>query len=259
VGTALALWFILSGKTPYHLKLQHFKPRFSAMVSIYRVGLPAMFMQATEGIVFAWFNHIVAGFGSLALAAIGIMTRISDLAFLPLMGVSNGLLPILGFSFGARLKDRLWETVKKASIWLALLMAVATVLLEIFTAQVFAVFNSDPGLLALAVPAMRIFCSSLVFIGPTLVFISTFQGLSRGRDAMVLSLARQFIFFIPGLYLGSYLLGLQGIWISIPISDFLGFAVAAIWLYREYRAQQNDPYWSKGVGDDWGAKDSSTL
>jgi putative MATE family efflux protein len=259
VGAALALWFILTGRTPYQLRRQHFKPRFSAILAIYRVGLPAMFIQATEGIVFAWFNHLVAGFGSLALAAIGIITRIGDLAFLPLMGVANGLLPIIGFSFGARLKDRLWGTIKKASIWLAALMVVATTLLEIFTLPVLSLFNNDPDLLELAVPAMRIFFSSLMFIGPTLVFISAFQGLSKGRDAMFLSLARQFIFFIPGLYLGSYLLGLQGIWISVPISDFLGFLVAGFWLWREYRAQGKNEFWTKGIGDILAAKGDPSL
>ena len=245
LSTALALWYLITGKTAYRIKSGHFKPQLPTVVSIYRVGLPSMFIQATEGIVFAWFNHIIAGFGSLALAAIGIATRISDLAFLPMMGVSNGLLPIIGFSLGARLRDRLWGTVKKASLWMALLMTAVTILLEIFTTQVFSIFNNSPDLLVIAVPGMRIFCSTFMFIGPTLVFISAFQGLSKGKDALVLSLARQFIFFLPGLYILSYFFGLTGIWISMPVSDFLGFVVAGLWIYREYRHQQKDKFWIK--------------
>jgi len=61
----------------------------------------------------------------------------------------------------------------------------------------------------------------------------------------MLSLARQFVFFIPGLYVLSYLLGITGIWISMPISDILGFITAGLWLYREYRLQKRSEVWEK--------------
>jgi len=105
------------------------------------------------------------------------------------------------------------------------------------------IFSKDPELINIAVPGMRIFLSSLVVIGPTIMFITTFQGLSKGRDAMVLSLARQFIFFVPGMYLLSYLMGLNGVWLSMPVSDVAGFLVSGFWIYREYRAQKKSGLW----------------
>jgi putative MATE family efflux protein len=245
VSTGLVVWYILSGKTAYRIQPHHFKPNFKAILEIYRVGLPAMFMIATEGVVFALFNHVIAAYGSLALAAIGIAVRISDLAFMPVMGTANGLLPIIGFSLGARLWDRLWGAVRLASWALVALMAVATVFMEIFTPQVISIFNRDSELLAMAVPGMRIFLSTLMIVGPTMVFITTFQGLSKGKDAMVLSLTRQFIFFVPGLYILPYFWGLTGIWISMPISDALGFITAGFWIYREYRIQKKNGYWKQ--------------
>jgi Na+-driven multidrug efflux pump len=62
---------------------------------------------------------------------------------------------------------------------------------------------------------------------------------------IMLSLARQFVFFIPGLYVLSYLLGITGIWISMPISDILGFITAGLWLYREYQLQKRSEVWEK--------------
>lgn len=240
VGVGMALWYLFKGRTAYTLKLRHCLPSPQHILAIYRVGLPSFIMQATEGFIFALFNHVIAGFGSLALAGIGIAIRISDLAFMPIIGTSHGLLPIVGFSLGAKLWDRLWEAVRKTSLWLAVFMALATVLIEIFTRPIISVFNNNPDLLELAVPGMRIFCSSFILIGPTIIFITTFQGLSKGKDAMLLSFARQIIFFLPGLFLLSHWLGLTGVWISMPVSDIMGFLTAAFWLLREYQLQKRN-------------------
>jgi putative MATE family efflux protein len=243
LGAALPLWFILKGKTAYRLNLADCLPDRAVIRQIFAVGLPAMLMQATEGVVFALFNHVIAAYGSLALAGIGIAIRISDLAFMPIMGTASGLLPIIGFSYGARLWDRLWGSIKKTSLWLAAVMVLATTLIEIFTPQVIGIFNNDPALLDLAVPGMRIFCSTFIIIAPTLVFITVFQGLSKGLDAMVLSLTRQFIFFVPVLLLLAKFWGLTGIWISMPVSDILGFTCAGLWLWREYGKQKKSAHW----------------
>jgi len=238
LSAIMVIYFITANKTPYQLKLRHLAPRWKVIFDIYRVGLPAMVMEVTEGIVFALFNHVVAGFGSIALAAIGIAGRILDLIFMPILGTSHGLLPIIGYSLGAKLWKRLWGAVRLSSIWTAILMAAATILLEIFTPQIVALFTDDPELTAIAVPGMRIVVSTFIFVGPTIMFITTFQGLSKGKDAMVLSLARQFIFFLPGLFLLSRFMGLHGVWLAMPISDILGAVAAGWWLYREYRNQE---------------------
>ena len=238
LSAGLALWYILANKTAYRIQFRHCSPNLTTIAGIYRVGLPSTFMEVTESVVFALFNHVVAGFGSIALAAVGIAGRISDLAFMPIIGTAHGLLPVVGFSLGARLWRRLWGSVRLATISLVLLMAVATILLEVFTPQTVGLFSRDPELIAIAVPGMRIFISTLVFVGPAVIFITTFQGLSKGRDALVLSLARQFFFFIPGLYILSHFMGLTGVWVSMPISDTLGVLTSGLWLYREYRIQK---------------------
>jgi Na+-driven multidrug efflux pump len=82
--------------------------------------------------------------------------------------------------------------------------------------------------------------STLVFVGLTMLFITTFQGLSRGLMALFLSLARQFIFFIPSLYLLSFIFGVNGVWLSMPASDILGFIIALIFVIREFRKRKTD-------------------
>jgi putative MATE family efflux protein len=243
IAAILSYYYLVGGRSVYRLKLHHLRPNLSIIAQIYRVGLPSLLMELTETIVFIMFNRIVARFGSITLAALGIGIRVIDLAFMPIIGVAHGLLPIVGFCLGAHLWERLWSAVRKASLALVVMLGVTTVLLEIFTPQIIAIFNDDPELLAIAVPGIRIIMSTLIVIGPAIMFITTFQGLSKGWTAISLSLARQLLFFIPAILILPRFMGLNGVWLSMPIADVCGTVIAGFWLYREYQLQKRSGIW----------------
>jgi len=243
LAAALSCYYLFGHKSVYRLKLHHLKLDLSLIAQIYRVGLPETLMDLTEAVVFAIFNQVVAGFGSVALAALGIALRIADLAFIPIIGLAHALLPIVGFCFGARLWGRLWAAVRQGSLVSVVVLAVATALLEIFAPQVIAIFNNSPELLAIAVPGMRIFIAALILVGPAIMFIITFQGLSKGWTAISLSLARQLGFLLPAMLILPHFMGLNGVWLSMPISDACGAIIAGLWLYREYRLQKGSGIW----------------
>ena len=243
LAAAIGCYYLLGNKSVYRLKLRHFRPDFSIIVQIYRVGLPETLMDITEAVVFLVFNQVMAGFGSVALAAVGIAFRVADIAFIPIVGLAHALLPIVGFCFGARLWGRLWAAVRHGTLVSVVVLAVVTVLLEIFAPQVVAVFNNSPELVAIAVPGMRIFLSALVLIGPAIMFIITFQGLSKGWTAICLSLVRQLALLLPAVLILPRFIGLNGVWLALPISDIGGAIVAGLWLYREYRMQKRSGVW----------------
>ena len=245
IGAVLSFYYLVSGRSAYRIKLHHLKPDFGMIGQIYRVGLPSMMMELTETIVFTLFNRVVAGFGSTALAALGLAIRISDMAFMPIIGVSHGLLPIVGFCFGARLWKRLWAAVRLATLSAVVMLAVATVIFEVFAPQLVSIFNDDPELLAMAVPGMRIFMAGLVLVGPAIVFTTTFQGLSKGWTASILSLGREIVFFVPALYILAHFFDLNGVWWSLPLTDTLSAGLAGAWLYREYRHQKRSGIWDE--------------
>jgi len=245
IAAVLSYYFLVGGRSAYGLNLHHIKPSLPTMAQIYHVGLPSILMEMTETIVFTMFNWVVAGFGSVTLAAMGIGIRVIDLAFMPIYGVAEGLLPIVGFCLGARLWKRLWSAVKQASLALVVMMGIATVLMVIFAPQVIAIFNDDPELLTIAVPGIRIMISSLILIGPAIIFITTFQGLSKGWTAISLALVRELVFFIPAILILPRFIGLNGVWLSMPIADFFGTIITGFWLYREYRLQKRS-----GIRDD---------
>jgi putative MATE family efflux protein len=243
LAAAIGCYYLMANKSVYRLRLHHLKPDLSMITQIYRVGLPEVLMDVTESVVFLLFNQIVAGFGSVALAALGIAFRVADLAFIPVVGLAHALLPIVGFCFGARLWGRLWAAVRQGSLAVVVVLTVATALLETFAPQVIAIFNNSPELLAIAVPGMRIFMSALILVGPAIMFIITFQGLSRGWTAICLSFARQLGILLPALLILPRFMGLNGAWLALPISDAGGAIVAGLWLYREYRLQKRSGVW----------------
>jgi putative MATE family efflux protein len=240
-GALLGLYYLLAGKTAYRIKLAHLRPDMSILKDIYRVGAPTSVTQLMESVVFLLFNKVVSSFGSLMIAVVGIVMRISDFAFMPVMGVSNGLLPIVGYNYGAGNYKRLWQAVKLASVGIMVLLAVITIFMVIFAPWIVDIFSNDPALTAETVPAMRIMLSTMIFVGPMIMFITAFQGLSQGTKALVLSLLRQFIMFIPLLFLFRHLWGLMGVWLSWPASDIISFALVYVFIYREYKKHHGGP------------------
>jgi putative MATE family efflux protein len=240
-AAGLGLFFFFAHKTAYRIKVSHVIPNWSIIKDIYRVGAPTAIFQFAESIIFLLLNNIISVFGSVALAALGIVMRISDFAYMPIMGVSHGLLPIIGYCFGAGNFKRLWDALKKATLYVTLLLLGITILLEIFTPQLVGIFTQDSELLDITVTAMRISLISMVLIGFSILSTTTLQGLSKGVTALVLSLIRQFVVFIPLLYLCRHLWDLTGVWISWPIADTLSTAVSFVFIYREYKKHHGGP------------------
>ncbi|UCD07985.1 MAG: MATE family efflux transporter [Dehalococcoidales bacterium] len=243
VGAGLAFVYIIARKSSYRIKLSYLKPDLNIIKDIYRVGLPSMLTEVSESICFILLNNVLAGYGSMAIAAVGIIIRVIDFAFMPIIGIAEALLPIIGFNFGARLWKRMWGSLKLAGIWLVILLGLATIIMEILAPQLVGIFSQEEEMLNLAVPAMRLVIVALPFIGLAIIFIVTFQAMGKGREVLLLSLARQFIFFVPFIYILPNFMGVTGVWVALPISDVCGFLVTGSWLLREYRKLRRTGGW----------------
>jgi putative MATE family efflux protein len=239
-GALLSLYYLLFRKTTFRIKLGYLVPNLRILRDIYRIGASAMLLQTTESLAFVLFNTVVAGYGSIYIAALGIAIRIADLAFMPIFGLSSGLLPIVGYNYGSKDFKRMWHSVKLATISITVMLLAATIIIELFAPQIISIFGTDEALLSTTTPAIRVLLSALYLIGPTMIFITAFQGMSRGLLSLILSLVRQFFFFIPLLYLFSHLFGIKGVWASLPISDALGFGISLLFIIREYKKYRPD-------------------
>lgn len=241
IACSLSLFFVLANRTAYKIKVAHLKPDWRIIKEIYHVGAPTAILQITESFAFMLWNIAISSLKtpnidpSAALAAVGVVIRVSDFAFMPVMGVNHGLLPIIGYCYGAGNYRRLWNAVKKAMIGLIILLAAATIVMEIWTPQIISIFTKDAELFEVAVPAMRIMLSTMVVIAPSMITITTLQGLSKGKTALGLSLVRQFFVFVPLLFLFRAIWGLTGVWACSPAADTIGVLISLWFLWREFK------------------------
>jgi Na+-driven multidrug efflux pump len=144
-------------------------------------------------------------------------------------------MPVVGFSEGANLYQRLRESVfiaLKVSVFFA---AVASIILEIFARQIVGIFSNDPALAAIATPALRIFASALVLIAPIIIFINMFLGLGKGTLAMFLLFFRDSIALIPLLIILPFWFGFWGVWLAMPLANLLAFFMVLFWAKKELR------------------------
>jgi len=239
-GAVIALYYLLGKRTSYRIRPHHLKPNVRILGDIYRVGFPASIQEITESLAFILFNRIVSIYGSVAIAAAGLAIRVSDLLFMPIIGVSNALLPVIGYNFGAGNEKRLWQATRLATFGITGLLAFFTLIIELLTPQIISLFSRDAAVLDMTVPAMRVMLSTLMFIGANIMFVTVFQGLSKGAMALFLSLTRQFLIFVPLIYLFEHFFGLTGVWAALPSSDILSFLLTFFFLYREYRRRRQE-------------------
>ncbi|MCQ2752169.1 MAG: MATE family efflux transporter [Coriobacteriales bacterium] len=187
--------------------------------------------------------------GDTALSALSIVMSLSTILLMPLLGFSQGAQPIIGYNYGAGNYNRMKGTLFRGMIF-ATIVSIASWLAIWFWAEGFvAVFiNNEPEVEALAAHALRIFFAALPIIGAQIVALSIFQACGKAVRSAFLSLSRQLLFFIPCLLILPNYFGLEGCWISAPISDCLTFVVTTIFLIFGLRSIKREME-EKGVGN----------
>ncbi len=229
LSTVLYVAYFISRASGYHFHPREFAPAPRLWSRIYAVGLPSMTIQLSGSVVTAVANNTVVRFGSMPLAASGVMFRLFSLAVMPCLGIGQGALPLIGYNFGARQRGRVRAVLVKAGLAATALTASFSVLLLLFPRLFVGLFSRDPVFTALAARALRIGATCFAGVGVSVIATSFFQGIGRALPAMLLSLTRQLILYLPALLILSRLFGLTGFWAALPVSDGLAAVAALVW------------------------------
>ncbi len=230
--------YLLSRHSGYRFRWHYLRPNWPVLFKVYQVGLPTFVMQLAASLIMVVINRILSGFGSQAIAANGLIFRLISLLVMPVIGLGQGLLPLVGYNFGARRPGRLWSAVKLASFSSLLIIALGYVWLQLFPAFWIRLFTRDEAFLPLATSAVRMATLLLPLVGPQFIWIITFQALGQGRTAMMISLSRQLIFLLPLLLILPKFMGMMGVWAAIPISDALAFLIGGAFILNEHHQQR---------------------
>lgn len=252
--TLIILHYFLTGKSTLQLRLVDLKLKLSILKEVIAVGLPAFAQQAAGSVMMIAINTMLIRFGGdMHVGIFGIIQRIIMFTVMPMMGVMQGMQPIVGYNYGARNFERLRETVVlglKVTVFLsflifALVMAVPHWLMMIFT--------SDPEVIQAGSEYLRIMFSAVFLIGGQVIGSGLYQALGKPKQALILSLSRQLIFLIPLVLILPHFIGVYGVFLAFPISDFFACVLASILMYRD-----RDIFFKKGKKND-GRNDSCIV
>ena len=237
VSAIWVLWHFLGPHSVLKLRFRNLPLRFDLMKGIFAIGMAPFFMQLSASLVSILFNQGLGRYGGdSAIGAFGIIGTIAMFVIMPIFGLIQGVQPIIGYNYGAGRFDR----VKKA-LWLTIIAATAIVTvgfiaMQLFPATLLRAFTSDPKLIEIGVPGMRLYLLMLPIVGFQIVSANFFQAIGKAGKSMVMSLMRQIIVLIPMLLLLPPIFKINGVWCAGPISDFISSLVTLAFLLVELRS-----------------------
>lgn len=230
------LCYFFVGKSSVVFKPKMLVPDSTISREVIAIGIGPFIVEVSNSVMMIFVNNALATYGGdVSIAAFGIIYRLLLLIFLPMLGISFGLQPIVGYNYGAKQFSRVIESVKVSLKISTLFSFPGFLIMFFFPALVIQIFSSDTELTFVGAEAMRIVVLILPFIGFQLVGTTVFQALGKPIPAFILSLARQLLFLLPLVLVLPRFYGLDGVWAAFPISDFLACGLATGLMGREYR------------------------
>ncbi|MBR5590162.1 MAG: MATE family efflux transporter [Anaerotignum sp.] len=233
-AACFALWFnkkknddIVINPKKYHLQAH-------AVKAIYSIGIPSICMVSIGSIMTFGMNKILIAFTSTAAAVFGVYFKLQSFIFMPVFGMNNGMVPIIGFNYGARKPERLMQTVRLATKYAMSMMGAGMIAFWAFTPQLLGIFNASEQMLSIGIPALRLISLSFLLAGFNIIRISTMQALGHGIVSLVISIMRQLVVLLPCAFIFSRVWGLNATWAAFPIAELAALAVTIVLFRKVY-------------------------
>lgn len=218
------------------LTIRGFKIDWRIVADIYKVGLPSIVMQSIGSVMIIFYNKILVDFSTTAVAVLGIYFKIQSFVFMPVFGLNQGAMPIMGYNYGAKDRNRLMETYKEALKFAVIVMACGLVLFQLLPKQLLLMFDASDDMLEIGIPALRII--SICFLPAAFGIITgtLFQGTGHGVYSLCCSVIRQLVGILPLAYILIHIGGVTLSWAAFPLAELLGLTYSAImfrYLYKK--------------------------
>ena len=197
------------------------------------IGLAPFLMNVASCFVVIFINNQFKRYGGdLAIGAYGIVNRLVFLFIMIVMGFNQGMQPIAGYNFGAKLYDRVLEVLRLTTRCACIVTTACFIVGMFFPRAAVSLFTHDPELMDLASHGFRICVIVFIIVGRQMVITNFFQSLGLARKAIFLSLTRQLLFLLPFLAVLPHFFGTDGVWYSMPASDLAAVVVSEIMLIK---------------------------
>jgi len=230
-GAAVGIILMIKRNTEIRISLRDFIPDRHIIAGTYKIGFPSILMMVVSSFTTYAMNLILIGFSSTAVAVYGAYFKIQSMFFMPVFGLNSAVVPIIGYNFGARQKQRIYETIKVGVGYAAILMVAGTLVMELFPGIIFEkVFSASAAMLLIGVPALRIIAIHFPLAAFNIVGGSAFQALDRSVFSFAVSLLRQVFALLPTAYLLSLTGNVNNVWWCFPISEIVSTICSVIFL-----------------------------
>jgi putative MATE family efflux protein len=236
VSAALAVYYVRRNKEIV-LKKASFRLEKQTVKDIYAVGIPTIIMQAIGTILITSLNKILIGFSTAAVAVFGIYFRLQSFIFMPVFGLNTGMIPVIGYNYGARKPKRITATIKVGLIVAVTIMGIGTALFILFPHVLLSWFNATPEMVEIGIVAMQRISLGFTLAGVSIVLIALFQGMGYGYLSMINSVTRQLVFLLPAAYLLGRFVGLDALWYSFFIAEIASFSLTLYFFWKIYKTK----------------------
>ena len=220
------LAYILKGKSMLSLHLSDFMIRGGILTGITAIGIPASLnniLMSTSNII---LNKFLASYGDIAIASMGIAMKANMLVVFVQLGLAMGSQPLIGYNYGSKNFARMKSVMKFTMISNVISGTVLMILYLLFTHQIIGIFISNREVISQGVPMLRALMLSVPVLGIMFVFEFTFQALGKAVPTLILSISRQGFVFIPMLFIGRAVAGLNGIIFAQPVADIIAVFIS---------------------------------
>ena len=228
VGMVFALVVLFKRKNRISVNFKGFKLNKSTVKNIYAVGFPSIIMQSISAFMMIGMNTMLTEDG---VAVLGVYFKLQSFVFMPCFGLNQGVLPVIGFNYGAKNKKRMYSAMKVGICIAMSIMMLGTILFLSIPDRLIGLFNNSPLLLEIAVPAFRKICLCFIPAAVSIIFITLFQAVGKGFRALALSFTRQLIFLLPIAFVIKQMMGesyMTDIWYAFPLAEIGSLICAAV-------------------------------
>lgn len=225
------LYFFLKGQKEISITKEGLRPDKEIIKEISSLGSVTLARQASIAVLSSVVNNSLIAFGGeIYVAVYGIIGRVMMLAFFPAIGLTQGVLPIVGYNYGANQFKRVKKTMSKSILYSIGVSLVLYVVLLVFKVEIVSIFTDEVQPRELTPPALLIVMLMMPLVGVQMIGSAYFQAIGKAIPALLLTLTRQFFFLLPMLFILPQFFGLNGIWYSFPIADVLATIVTFVWM-----------------------------
>ena len=235
VGTGLGLFFHLKRNREVPLGLKFFRPNGRIIGEIYEIGFPSIIMMCIGSLTNYIMNLLLVSFTKTAVAVYGAYFKLQSFFFLPVFGINNGLIPIIGYNYGAGKVDRIHRTIKYGVLFAAVFMLTGLALFELAPGLLLSAFNPSAEMLDIGTHALRRIAVHFPIAAFCIVAGSACQALNKSMFSLITSCMRQIFALIPAAYLLSLTGDVNNIWWCFLIAEIVSFVFSFFFLRKAMR------------------------